>query len=466
MTENPIRMKHNDVKGVCVSDPNPSSGRDCCEQQAAPGRQQASVCRINTKKKPLKIATWNVRALNQDGKLENVIQEMDRMNLNVLGLAEVRWKGAGSVIVDNKTMIYSGGKKHEKGVGIIFDKETTKSLKGFCPISERIVVAKLEAKPLDLGIIQVYAPTAESEDEEIKQFYEELERAKKCLKSQDITIIMGDFNAKVGDERVDDVVGPYGLGTQNERGSKLIEWCQMNEFIITNTWFENHPRRQWTWKSPGDRTRNKIDYILIQKRFRNAVKISKSLPGADCDSDHIPVMCNFKIKLRKLKRAKNQPKFLIELLKADEQLKDQINVTIRNRYDALSNITEVEELWSKMKESIHEAMEDIIPKKNKNKDKSWMTKEILDLMEVRRKTKHDKVEYKKLNKEIKKKCNEEKEKWINAQCKEIEQNQNKDSKFMHSKINEVTGRKRYCSSPGLHTSSRRYNAHGKRRGTS
>ena len=84
------------------------------------GRQQATVCRTNTKKKPLKIATWNVRTLNQDGKLENVIQEMDRMNLNVLGLAEVRWKGAGSVIVDNKTMIYSGGKKHEKGVGIIF----------------------------------------------------------------------------------------------------------------------------------------------------------------------------------------------------------------------------------------------------------------------------------------------------------------------------------------------------------
>ena len=101
-----------------------------------------------------------------------------------------------------------------------------------------------------------------------------------------------------------------------------------------------------------------------------------------------------------------------------------------------------------MKESIQEAMEDIIPKKNRNKGKSWMTKEILDLMEVRRKTKHDKVEYKKLNKEIKKKCNEEKEKWINEQCKEIEQNQEKDSKFMHSKINEVTGRKRYCSSPG------------------
>ncbi|GFO08245.1 EF-hand domain-containing protein d2 [Plakobranchus ocellatus] len=96
---------------------------------------------------------------------------------------------------------------------------------------------------------------------------------------------MGDFNAKVGDERAEHVFGPSGsgIGTVNERGSRLIEWCQVNDFIITNTWYQNHVRRQWTWKSPGDRSRNKIDYILIQKRFRNALKTLKLLPGADCE---------------------------------------------------------------------------------------------------------------------------------------------------------------------------------------
>ncbi|GFO29096.1 craniofacial development protein 2-like protein [Plakobranchus ocellatus] len=89
---------------------------------------------------------------------------------------------------------------------------------------------------------------------------------------------MGDFNAKVGDERVEDVVGSSGIETVNKRGSRLIEWCQIKNFTITNTWYQNHPRRQWTWKSPGDRRRNKIDYMLIHKRFRNAVKTSKSLP--------------------------------------------------------------------------------------------------------------------------------------------------------------------------------------------
>ncbi|GFN80434.1 craniofacial development protein 2 [Plakobranchus ocellatus] len=120
---------------------------------------------------------------------------------------------------------------------------------------------------------------------------------------------MGDFNAKIGNERVEDIFGPSDIGTVNEHGSRLIEWCQVNDFTITNTWYQNHPRRQWTMKSPGDRSRNKIDYIPIQKRFRNAVKTSKSLPGADCDSDHIPVMCKFQIILKKLRKTKDNPKF-------------------------------------------------------------------------------------------------------------------------------------------------------------
>ncbi|GFN91553.1 craniofacial development protein 2 [Plakobranchus ocellatus] len=76
--------------------------------------------------------------------------------------------------------------------------------------------------------------------------------------------------------------------------------------------------------SPGDRSRNKIDYILIQKRFRNAVKTSKSLPEADSDSDHVPVMCKFQIILKKLREAKANPKFQMDLPKSDEKLEGKI----------------------------------------------------------------------------------------------------------------------------------------------
>ncbi|GFN99506.1 craniofacial development protein 2 [Plakobranchus ocellatus] len=78
---------------------------------------------------------------------------------------------------------------------------------------------------------------------------------------------MGDFKVKVGDEKVEDVVGPSGMGTVNERGNKPIKWSQISDFTSTNTWYQNHPRRQWIWKSLCDRSRNKIDYDYSQSEM-------------------------------------------------------------------------------------------------------------------------------------------------------------------------------------------------------
>ncbi|GFO33492.1 craniofacial development protein 2-like [Plakobranchus ocellatus] len=203
---------------------------------------------------------------------------------------------------------------------------------------------------------------------------------------------------KFGMKKTEDVVGPSGIGTVNERGSRLIEWCQVNDFIITNTWYQNHPRRQRTWKSPSDRRRNKIDYIFIQKRFRNAVKTSKSLPGADCDSDHIPVMFKFQIILKKLRKANANSKFQMALLKSD----DKIAVAVHNKYETQKNISEV---WSEMINSLNEVTEKNVPKKDKKGHKKWINKEILDLMEERHKSKHVEAKYKDLNRNIKIKCN-------------------------------------------------------------
>ena len=105
-------------------------------------------------------------------------------------------------------------------------------------------------------------------------------KAKRYMNSQDIVLIIGDFNGKVGDEKVDDIVGPCGIGKLNDRGNKLIEWCQTNEFTITNTWYQNHARRQWTWKSPDGKSKNKIDYILIQKDSAMLLKQPNHYQGA------------------------------------------------------------------------------------------------------------------------------------------------------------------------------------------
>ena len=196
-----------------------------------------------------------------DGQLTNALKEMDNMKFDLLGILECKWIDNGTLVKDDHIMIYSGGKENKNGVGIIMRKEIARSLIGYWAISERVIMIKLQGKPFNISIIQIYAPTQDHEDGEIELLYDEIQTAIKNVKTDDILCVMGDLNAKVGKERTTDITGQYGLGTRNKRGERLIEFCQQNKLIITNTYFKQHPRKLYTWKSPDGDTRNQIDYI-------------------------------------------------------------------------------------------------------------------------------------------------------------------------------------------------------------
>ena len=119
----------------------------------------------------------------------------------------------------------------------------------------------------------------------------------KNVKSTEVLIIMGDFNAKVGRGKEGDIVGKFGLGERNDRGERLIQFCVENDLMVANTFFQKPNRKLYTWKSPGDWIRNQIDYILIRKRFRNSVKKCQTYPGADINSDHNQITAKLKINL-------------------------------------------------------------------------------------------------------------------------------------------------------------------------
>ena len=393
------------------------------------------------------MGTWNVRTLYQAGKLENVIQEMGRLDVNIFGLCETRWTNSGSMQIDDYKIIYSGGDKHEKGVGIILDKERSKSLMGYWAISDRVLLVKLKGHPFNISIIQAYAPTSASTEEDIEAFYETLEKAKEQCKSQDIIIMMGDFNARVGKQREGHIVGEHGLGIRNERGETFVRWCQANEQVITNTWFEQHPRRLWTWKSPDNVTKNQIDYITINNRFRNSVQQSKSYPGADCGSYHNPVICKLKVRLKKLKMIKREQQLDYCQLQNNQDIKNIYAIEVKNRFSVLeqegNNTT-----WEVFKEALVETAKETIPKKTKQSKNKWMTEEILRMMRRRQAIpQRNSDEYKQLHREIRKKCREAKEEWLKNECAEIEKGKETDSKAMHKRIKDLTGAKT-CSSSG------------------
>ena len=74
-----------------------------------------------------------------------------------------------------------------------------------------------------------------------------------------------DWNAKVGSQETPGVTGKFGLGIRNEAGQRLIEFCQENALVITNTLFQQQKRRLYTWPSPDSQCRNQIDIFFAAK---------------------------------------------------------------------------------------------------------------------------------------------------------------------------------------------------------
>ena len=217
-----------------------------------PRRLVADEARLKTRRKKIRIATWNVRTLDKAGNIDNVKKEMERMKVDILGLSEVRWTGDGKINEDNKIIVYSGGAKHERGVGVMMTKQVGEAMMGFWPVSDRIIMVKIKAASFNINVIQVYAPTSSHSDEEVEEFYQCIEEVWRYVKNDEVNILMGDFNAKVGRESDYPTTGKYGLGERNERGRTLIEFCIGKSLIVTNKMFKHQLRNIYTWKSPGD----------------------------------------------------------------------------------------------------------------------------------------------------------------------------------------------------------------------
>ena len=261
------------------------------------GRSSSEGAFLKSRGRCLKIGTWNVRTLYQPGKFENLIQEMQNVNLDILGIAERHWTEEGKIIQENHIMIYSGGEKHGNGVVIVMKNSVAKSMMGFWAISDRVIMMKLEAKPFNINVMHVYAPTQGHGGEKMKKVYKEIQKGIKYSKSDKVICIMGDLNAKVADERYQNIVVMHGLGRRNESGEQIIPFCQENKLIIANTWFQQPVRKLYTWKIPGDISRNQIDYTMFNERFRNCIKQANIYPGVEINSDHNPVLVKINMKL-------------------------------------------------------------------------------------------------------------------------------------------------------------------------
>ena len=132
------------------------------------------------------------------------------------------------------------------GTSLLFHVQYINAVLGCDLKNNRMISVRFQSKPFNIIIIQVYAPTSNAEEAEVERFYEDLQDLLELTPKKDVLFMIGDWNAKVGSQETRGVTGKFGLGMWNEAGQRLIEFCQENAPVITNTLFQQHKRRLYT----------------------------------------------------------------------------------------------------------------------------------------------------------------------------------------------------------------------------
>ena len=101
----------------------------------------------------------------------------------------------------------------------------------------KMISVHFKGKLFNITVIQVYAPTTNAEEVEVKWFCEDLQDLLELTPKKDALFIIGDWNAKVGSQDIPGVTGKFGLRVQNEAGQRLREFCQENALVIAKTLF-------------------------------------------------------------------------------------------------------------------------------------------------------------------------------------------------------------------------------------
>ena len=140
--------------------------------------------------------------MNQ-GKLEVAKQEMARVNYDILGISELKWTGRGEFNSDDLYIYYCRQKSlRRNGIAITVNKRAQNAVLGYNLKNDRMISVRVQGKPFNITVIQVYAPTSNTEEAEVERFYEDLQDFfLELTPKKDVLFTIGDWNAKAGSQK-------------------------------------------------------------------------------------------------------------------------------------------------------------------------------------------------------------------------------------------------------------------------
>jgi hypothetical protein len=368
---------------------------------------------------------------------------------------ELRENGAGY------TFFWSGrseGERREAGVGFAIQNSLLSKLpsapKG---VHDRLMTLRIPlAKKKHATLISAYAPTMNNTDEAKERFYEDLHLAIAAVPKSDKLVILGDFNARVGRDFTtwNGTIGRHGVGNCNSNGLLLLEACVTHDLLLTNTFFRLPHRKRTSWMHPRSKHWHLIDYIITRRCDLRDVRVTKSMCGADCWTDHRLILSKFLFRIPPQRRpqGKKPPKRLNVAKLKDPTYRETLQVHLNTALEGAPLSGDVDTKWTSFRDTVYSAAHSALgPMTRKHADwfdesDSAITALIEEMHQKHKALNSDprssskRTAYLSCKAKVQRDLREMQEKWLSAKADEIQAYADKhDMKNFYSAIKELYG---------------------------
>nr|XP_049705654.1 transposon TX1 uncharacterized 149 kDa protein [Helicoverpa armigera] len=322
-------------------------------------------------------------------------RELLRLRVGVAALQETRLSDEGSLREDNYTFFWKGresGERRDYGVGFAVRNDILNCIEPPKGISERIMCLRINTHSGPVLLISAYAPTLQASPEDKDAFYEDLCHCLTTSNRSDKLLLLGDFNARIGNNQNNwpDCVGLHGIGNMNENGQRLLEFCASHSLCITNTYFHTKAAHKVSWRHPRSGHWHQLDFIITRRRDLRDILNARTYHSGDCDTDHSLVMAKTRLIAKKIHSANNVSRRIKINTKSaiDERLYNRFNREIENKLspETLENLPNSESMWSIARDTITQIALETFGTQGKTQ-KDWFAEyedELLPYLESKR----------------------------------------------------------------------------------
>lgn len=332
----------------------------------------------NTEHKNIHVCTLNTRTLRTEESLKELEIAISNIKWDIIGISEMRRPGEGIEERNDYIMFHKGEHTGQKGVGFLIKSRLKKNIMGFEGVSDRIAVAHLKFPEYkkNWAIFQIYAPTEQAGISDIEYFYESIAEAIKPHYNNNI-IIMGDFNAQVGERQngEESTIGKFGHGKRSQNGQKLVEFMMENNLILMNSRFHKKTKSKWTWSSPGAKFKTEIDFIITNKA--SAFTDTNIVKNLNFNTDHR--MVRSCLSLNQSKRSRKNLANNNKLYQMSEHSHSINSPTTESLKEIIASDAETGIKYRRLQNKLKE----MLVSKPRSKE-SYLSKETLELLDKRR----------------------------------------------------------------------------------